>query len=494
MRYSFFLFLSFFLSTARLVAQNNESIRATQNASSPDVIGSTLALPQAVAIAIKNNLVVNQADLNSQSYKISFDQSWEYMLPTLSASGGQQINFGRTISSVNNQYITSEYSSGSLSANAGLVIFHGLQYQNGVKQYRYAWDASKMDLQNQKDNITLNVLLAYLQVLSSTDQLNLAREQATVDSVTLVRLNEQNKEGALNPVSTLTDLQGQYAGDQATIAAAVNTLEQNKVLLFGVLNVPYNRDVAYQNSVTATDISEYQASSDSIFQHALQILPSIKSAQLKVYEYQKALAAARGGYWPTVSFGAGVNTNWTNSPQGTFVQTGTQYDASQTQFLDPNGATPIYNKEALGYTVSPKFGDQFKNNRGENIGLSVSIPILNGFQIRNNVRNAKLNLKNYEILNTNARYVLQQNVEAASQNMIAAYKQYKLYKEQTVAFEESFRITNIRFTEGVIASDAYILAKGRNDQAEINLALAKYTYIFRTKVLDYYQGRLNLNQ
>lgn len=489
------LLLSLSLSTG-LRAQNNAGAMAAQNdPNQQDSIGAILTLPQAVAIAIRNNLVVAQSDLNSQGYKINFDQSWEYMLPTISGNGGQQINFGRTInSSTSNQYITSQFSTGNAGINGNLLLFHGLELQNNYRAQRYAYNASKMDLQQQKDNITLNVLLAYLQVLSSRDQLALAYEQARTDSVTLDLTTEKGKEGALNPVSNLTDLQGKYASDQVNIAGAINTLESNKVALFALLNVPYKRDVEYQNSVTATDINDYQASSDSIFQHALGILPSVRSAQLKVQEYQRLLAYYRGAYYPSISLGAGVSTNWTNAPgPSSFVTTAPPTYSNQTGlFTDAAGANPVYQEVTHGYNVYPKFSDQFKNNRSEYVGISVNVPILNGFQARNNVRQAKLNLKNYELQNTYTRNYWQQQVELAFQNMIAAYKSLKFYQQEATAFEESFRVTNIRFKEGVIASDAYILSKGNSDQAEVNLAAAKYIYIFRTKVLDYYQGKLTI--
>jgi outer membrane protein len=495
MRYSSFilLFLSAALCTTRLTAQNNAGSTAAQNTTgAPDAVGSTLTLPQAVAIAIKNNLLVNQADLTAKGYKISFDQSWEYMLPTLNASGGQSENFGRTLVTTNNSYASTEFNSGNAGINAGLTLFHGLVYQNNFRMQRYAWDASKMDLQAQKDNITLTVLLDYLSILSNRDQVNLAYEQARVDSVTLDRLTAQSKEGALNPVSNLTDLQGQYAGDQINIATAINTLEQSKVTLFALLNVPYNRDVEYQNTVTATDINQYPATSDSIFTHAMGIIPTIKSAQLKVYEYQKNLALQRGYYYPTISLNGSVSTNWTNAPSPTFNQTGTSIVKSTSAFTDPNGNNPIYEEQANGTTTYPNFSNQFKNDRGESIGLSVSIPILNGLQTRNNVRQAKLTLKNYQYQNDNARYTLQQNVESYFQSMILAYKSYKFYIQQAAAYKESFRVTNLRFEQGVIASDVYILAKGNSDRAEVNLAAAKYIYLFRTKVLDYYQGKLTI--
>jgi outer membrane protein len=496
MRYSSFilLFLSAALCTTRLTAQNNAAATAAQNtAGAPDAVGSSLTLPQAVTIAIKNNLIVNQADLTSQGYKISFDQSWEYMLPTLSASGSQNLNFGRTLVTTNNSYASTEFNGGSAGISAGLTLFHGLVYQNNIRQQRYALDASKMDLQTQKDNITLTVLLDYLSILSNRDQVNLAYEQSRVDSVTLERLTFQSQAGALNPVSNLTDLQGQYASDQINIANAINTLEQSKVALFAILNVPYNRDVEYQNTITATDISQYPATSDTIFTHAMQIIPTIKSAQLKVYEYEKNLAVQRGYYYPTISLGGSVSTNWTNAPSPTSeVTTSTQIIKSTNTFTDANGNNPVYNLVSNGYPIYPKFSDQFKNDRGESFGLNVSIPILNGLQTRNNVRQAKLTLKNYQYQNANARFTLQQTVESDFQYMIAAYKSYKFYVQQAAAFKESFRITNIRFTEGVIASDVYILAKGNSDRAEVNLAAAKYIYLFRTKVLDYYQGKLTI--
>ena len=176
MRYSSFLLLllSLALSTS-LLAQSNESAHAAQdNRTEQDSIGGTLTLPQAVAIAIRNNLVVAQSGLNTQNARVNYDQAWEYMLPTVSGNGGQNINFGRTISSTNNQYFTSQFNSGSAGLNAGLLLFHGLELQNNLKVQRYAYNASKMDLQTQKDNITLSVLLAYLQVLSNRDQLSIA--------------------------------------------------------------------------------------------------------------------------------------------------------------------------------------------------------------------------------------------------------------------------------------------------------------------------------
>lgn len=483
-----FLVLSFALCSTRLEAQYPGAVPGT------DQVTGTLTLKQAVDIAIKNNLIVNNFDITSSGARILYDQAWEYMLPNLQGTVGQQLNFGRNISSVNNQYVNTQYESGSAGVQGSVYLFRGLQYQNGLKAQRYAFEASKKDLQWQKDNITLSVLSAYLAVLNNQEQVRLATQQSVADSLQLERLRQLAAEGALNPASGLTDLQGQYAGDLINISSAINILENSKVTLFNLLNIPYNRDIQYQNDVSAIDMAQNQPAPDTIFRQALSIIPTIQSAQLRVSQYQRALARARGGYFPNIQLYGGVSTNWTNSPGGTYTPTDSGYTQQKGVYADNGGIqNPIYQYGYTnGYTTYPKWWEQFKNNRGEYVGIQVNIPILNGFQIRNQVRQAKLDLKTAQLNNANARNLLQQNVETAFQNMIAAYKNYKFYMDQAKAYEESFRITDIRFTEGVIAADFYLPAKARRDAAEVNLTAAKYIYIFRTKLLDYYQGKLTL--
>jgi outer membrane protein len=455
MRYTSFFLVLFSLTLSGV------DLKAQQNAA--DSIGATLTLRQAVDIAIRNNLVVNQFDLQSQTYKVAYDQSWEYMLPTIGANASQGLSFGRSLNTTNYTYVTRETGSGNYNLNAGLTIFAGLQLQNGVKAARYNFEASRFDLQYQKDNITLTVLLAYLSVLSARDQLATIRAQEASDTTQLNRLTNQNNAGALVVLSNLTDLQGQVAQDEINIATAINNLEAFKVSLFQLLNVPYKRDAEYENTVSSTDLAEYQvASPDSLYHSALHVVPNIQSTAIRVQASEKTLAATRGAYFPTLSFQGNINS---------------YYNSAST---DPatNGKIP--------------WGTQFHDNRSEYVGLYLNVPILNGFRVRNNVRNAKINLQNARLTETNTRLVLQQSVELAFQNMVSAYKQYKQYTDQAAAYAESFRVQNIRFTEGVITSDVYVLAKNRSDQAATLLAAAKYAYVFRTKVLDYYQGRLSI--
>src|SRR5579862_7241941 len=474
------LLIIFFVSFVKISAQNSNA-----------VIGDVLTLKQAVDIAIKNDLVVEQSDITRQTAQVNKNQQIDYMLPTINANGSQTISFGRSLNTYTYQYVNQQINYGSYGISANLILFSGLQTQNFIKQYSLAYDASKLDLEQQKQNITLSVLLAYLQVLSSQDLLDVSRRQADVDQKQVERLDLQNKDGALLLLYSLSDLKGQYATDLANIAAAVNTLETAKINLFQLLNVPYKREVQYEKIPLDPQMADYQGSPDSIYNIALNTLPSIKSADLKVRSQQKGVAAVRGQYYPTLSLGGGVSTSYSNA--ATVSIPGAVNNVTTSDYVTVGGTNyNVISQQQDFTTKNISFNDQFKNNKYTQVYLSLNIPILNYLRVRNNVKQAKINLENAKYNAVSTRLGLQQIVEQAYQNMVMASSQLKSDEDAVDGYAESFRIKEIQFNEGVITSEIYLLAKNNIDRANINLTIAKYNYIFRAKILDYYQGRLTL--
>ena len=213
---------------------------------------------------------------------------------------------------------------------------------------------------------------------------------------------------------------------------------------------------------------------------------------MKVKANQKAVQYYRGLYFPTLSFYGSLTTNYSKRC-GKHNQWAKYVDVATSDYVTVGGTNyNVFTQQPSSTTTSKiAFGDQFKNNRYTQIGLQLTVPILNSLRVRNNVKQtAKLNLKNAELTANASRNQLQTNIELAYQNQISAYGQFKSYQDQSKAFDESFRITEIRFNEGVITSDVYVLAKNRLDAANVNLIASKYNYIFRTKILDYYRGNL----
>jgi outer membrane protein len=472
-RYSSWIFILFLIFSNKVFSQDSTKF---------------LTIKQCVDLAIQNNLLVQQSQIQMETSGLAFKQAKDNLLPQINANISEQNNYGRSISNTNNAYVDVQNGSGSYGVNGNLVLFNGLSLQNAIKQNSLNYNASKMDLQQQKDNITLNVILDYLTVLSNQEALEIARNQASVDSAQVARLEIENSMGAIPP-ATLYDLKGQYANDQVNVVNAINALEVSKVSLFSVLNMPYQKDASYEKVNMTADIIDLNSSSDSIYQVALQTIPNIRATDLRVQSYQKSIAVARGKLYPTLFLYGSLNSNF--SSIATSPIPGTDFQQNTGGYVDVTGTTyPVYVNSLQ--TQKTSFGDQVKNNRYQVIGLQLNIPILNYFSARNNVKTAKLNYQNAKVLSTASRNQLQQQVEQAWQNLRAAYGQYKGYLEQVKAYGESFRTAEIRFNNGVITSVDYVIAKNNYDRANTNLSFSRYNYIFRTKILEYYQGRLSL--
>ena len=238
------------------------------------------------------------------------------------------------------------------------------------------------------------------------------------------------------------------------------------------------------------DISDLYNSSDSIYQLALQTIPTIKANDLRVQSFQKSIAVMRGKLWPTLCLVGSLNSNYTSIATNT-IPNSLPTAGNTGEFVTIGPTT--YDVQANGYpSEKTSFGDQVKNNKYQSFGLQLNIPILNYFSARNNVKIAKLNYQNAKVISNASHFQLQQMVEQAWQNLKAAYGQYKGYVEQVHAYGESFRTAEIRFNAGVITSVDYVIAKNNVDRANLNLVSARYNYIFRTKILEYYEGRLSL--
>ena len=446
-----------------------------------------LTIKACVDLAIQNNLQVQQSQIQMESNGVAFKQAKDNLLPQFNASISEQNNYGRSISNTNNAYVDVQNGSGNYGINGNLILFNGLSLQNAIKQNALYYNASKLDLQQQKDNITLNVILAYLTVLSNQETLAIAREQTDVDGRQVERLETENRAGAIPP-ATLYDLKGQYANDQVNVVNAINALEIAKVNLFSILNIPYQKDASYEKVSMNADISDLNTSSDSTFQIALQTIPNIKAVDLRVQSYQKSIAVARGKLYPTLFLYGSLNSNFSSIATSPII--GTDYAQNTGAYVAISGTNyPVYENSLQ--TQKTAFIDQVKNNRFQTLGLQLNIPILNYFSARNNVKTAKLNYQNAKVISASSRNQLQQQVEQAWQNLRAAYGQYKGYFDQVQAYGESFRTAEIRFNNGVITSVDYVIAKNNYDRANINLSVSRYNYIFRTKILEYFQGRLS---
>lgn len=446
-----------------------------------------LTLKQCVETGISNNLLVQQSNLQMQSNEINWKQAKLNMLPNLNGSVSHGFNQGRSIDPFTNGYINQSNNTGNYNLGSNVVLFNGFSMLNSVKQTSLAYEASKMDWQQAKDNITINIILAYLQVLSNDEQLQQSKNQLALSKEQVDRLETLNKQGAVNP-SDLSDLKGQYAGDQLSIINSQNALESSKVTLCQLMNIPYNKNMELEKISAESLATKYEDSPDKIYSTALTQLALIKSVDLRKLSAEKGLKAAKGGLYPTLSFGANTNTNYSSTASQEIFLNST--NIASADYVTVNNTQYSVMKQVNNFSSQNiSYGKQLKNNRFTSFDLSLRIPIFNSLQARNRVKQAQLTLKNTELVAATTKTQLQQNIEQAYINMSSASDRYKTLLEQVSAYTESFRIAEVRFNSGLGTPIDYLTAKNNLDRANINLINSKYDYVLRTKILDYYQEK-----
>lgn len=452
-----------------------------------DLPAGTLSLRQCIETAIANNRDVRQGDLQVQEDRLNWKQSKLNMLPDLNGILNHQLNTGRSIDPFTNGYINQNYSSAAYSINSGVILFNGFSIQNGIKQNSLAYEASKMDGQQIKDNLTINVILAYLQVLSNRDLVAQAAEQVELSKKQVERLELLNRDGAIPP-SQLSDLRGQFAGDRLAYLNAEKAWESSKIYLFQLMNLPYGSDRSFENIETSSFAASYPDTPDKIYATALEKFALARSVDLRKESAEKAVKVFQGQLFPTLSLNGNLSSNYSSAATKALFLNST--DVTSDDYVVVNGnSVPVIRKQNNYNYQKIKYGSQLDNNLFTSVSLNLRIPIFNAGSARNRVKMARIRLESTDIAAKTTKIQLQQSIEQAYLNMTTAFQSYKTLLEQVTAYQESFRAAEIRFNEGVGNTIDYLTAKTNLDRANINLINAKYDYVLRIRILDFYQGK-----
>lgn len=466
---SFFLNIVFVSCTLFVTAQNK------------------LSLQQAIQMGIANNIDVNQADLQMQKAGINLRQSKANMLPNLNATANHGINQGRSIDPFTNAFINQKVDYAGYGAASSILLFNGSSLQNKIRGNALGYEASKMELQQSKDNLTINIILAYLQVLSAEDILESSRRQGVVTEKQVDRLGILNQSGAILP-SQYFDLKGQLANDEIAVVDNQAALETARLNLAQLLNIPYDKNLEVEKLPEETFNINYDAVPEKIYATALQKFAQIKAVHLRTESAQKTIRSIQGELYPSLTLGGNINTNYSSvATQSFFVNS--VYVPSADYVVINGSQVPVITKQNNFNTQKINYGSQLNNNLFTTVNLGLSIPIFNSFQVKNKIRLAKIDLKNNEIVEQNTKTLLQQSIERAYVNLTATSDKYKILLGQLNSFTESFRAVEIRFNSGAITSVDYLIAKNNLDRTNTNLIIARYDFVLRAKILDYYQGK-----
>jgi outer membrane protein len=451
-------------------------------------------LKECVDYALANNLDVQGSQYNVESSEINYTQAKMAMLPSLNASVSNGYNWGRSINPVTNAFTTQQIRSLSPSASTSVTLFNGFRIQNTIKQNARDYQAAEQDLLKMKNDVSLNVINLYINVIFNKELLENAKSQLGSSQQQLERTKKQVAAGAL-PRSDELNLDAQVATNELNVINNENALNLSLLQLKQALQLPAATPMDVEIPEVSVEDLMLDQSSQQIFDIARQTLPEVRSAELKVQSSYYAVKAAKGNLYPRLSLSASINSNYSSAndiarliPDG-----GNDVQVVQIGYWDSNGTpVPVYRNNVIPTgTMSDGYGyrDQLSDNLFRSLGITLSIPVFNGLQARMGVRRAIVNERMAEISAKQVNQTLRQNVETAYTDAYAASKSYNSSLRQVQAREEAYRITKQRFDIGAANYVEYQVAENDLFQAKSDLSRAKYNFIFRKKLLDFYQGK-----
>lgn len=448
---------------------------------------------ECVEYALENNLTVKTGELNVQMDEVNLKQSKADMYPNLNFGTQYGVNWGRSIDPTTNLFIAQRIQSVGVQGSSSLTLFDGLQKINIIKQNKLNLQGSTTDLEKAKNDVILNVVTFYTNVIFNQELLATARLQLGTTEQQLQRTQKLVDAGSL-PLSEVLDLQSQVASNEVEVVNAENGLNLALLNLKQVMQMPASESL--QVVVPEIDATEYAftgLSAQDIFQQAERTQPEVKSADLNVQSSVIGEKVAKGAYYPTLSLGYNMFTNYSDAldpllePDGTFAEPDEIPNAG---FVtgSPAQSITLFSPNPNFISTANGVGDQFDDNLSRALTLTLSVPIFNGLATQSSVQRASIAKAQAEINAREVRNQLRQIIETAYNDALASSKAYEASQKQVQALEESFRVTEKRYNLGAVNFVDYQIAQNNLFGAKSDLVRSKYDYIFKTKILDFYQG------
>lgn len=410
-------------------------------------------LKQCIEYAIEHNLTIKQQEAAKDESAVDLNTAKWSRLPDLNGSASHSFNFGRSLQ-MDNTYQQLNTQNTGLNLSTSIPLFTGMQIPNKIALSKLNLKAAVEDLNKAKEDISIQVTSAYLQVLFNEELAKVAHEQVALSEEMLKQKTAFFKVGKASEAE-LYEAKSRAAQDQLSAVQADNEYRLALLDLSQLLELPSPEDF----SIVAPSIDEGKdfcilSSPADIYSEALLIKPSIKAAQYRVEGAQKSIRIAQSGYYPQLSLGAGIATSY--------------YNVSGRE----NG----------------NFGSQLRDNFSQYIGLSLNIPIFNRFSTRNQVRKARIQQTTLNWQLEDAKKALYKEIQQAYYNAVNAESKFESSRTADEAAKASFNLMKEKYANGKATSTEFNEARTNWLKAVSDRIQAKYDYLFRTKILDFYKG------
>jgi outer membrane protein len=377
--------------------------------------------------------------------------------------------------------------SNNFALQSNLVLFNGFQKVNTLKQNQINLMASNFNLDVLKNDISLSVAGYYLDMLFNMELLDVARNQMEITAQQVKRIEKMVDAGS-SAKGDLLNIQAQFSAEELTTVEAENRLTISSLTLQQLIDLPVTRDFKIDKPrLKEVAAPKELVTPEVIYERALKARPEIRSAELAVESAQKSLAIARGTVSPSLSFSG----SWATGYSG--LEKIVDSSVPPVVTTEPIGFVQHTYDTVMGYYSTPAtklkpFGNQLDDNNNKSLGFYLRIPIFNGWQGRTAITQAKIQKTQAEIDLDIRKRDLRKTIEQAYADAVAALKKYNTSLEKVAAQTESFNYTQQKFDVGMLTSYDYNNSKKELTRAESELLQAKYDFIFKTTVIDFYMG------
>ena len=450
-------------------------------------------LQKCIDYALENNLSVQQSRLNIERADIGLTQSKYALLPNLNAQGTYGYNFGQRIDPFTNQFANQRVQSSNLFMSSSLDIFNGFSKVNTIKRNEADLVASEYDLKTIQNDISLQLCLAYLQILRNKENAGIAQEQLTLTQSQVDRTQILVDAGQL-PQGTLYDAQSQAAQEEFNLVTAENGIVLARLNLMQIMQLTPQEAENFE--IVIPDLGDegtelLNNSAMDIYIRAKQEMPQIQAVEQRKTAAEYDLKVASGNLYPNLSLSGSVGSGYSGANR-VIVGQGTNVGFVPIGQISGSGEPVVTLQQQTIYSdgdyKTKSFTDQLSDNFNQNIQLNLVIPIFNGLAARSNVNRAKINQLDAEITYAQVSNQLRFDVENAYADAKAAMNSYVAAQKAVFALKEAFNYGQVRFDQGVINTVQFNDIKTQYTNAQSSMTNSKYDFVFRTKILDFYLG------
>lgn len=409
------------------------------------------SLQKCIEYAIEHNLSIKQQEASRNQSEVELNTAQWSRLPNLNGNVGQSFNFGRALQA-DNTYGNRNTANTNFSLGTNIPLFTGLQIPNSIALAKLNLKAATEDLKKAKEDISIQVASYYLQALFNEELSKVAQNQVKLSQEQLDRKVAFFKNGKASEAEVY-EAKSRLAQDEMSAVQADNNYRLALLDLSQLLELPSPEGFTIAEPPTV-EMNVQLSLPDEVYSQAMTNKPSIKAAQYRLEGAEKSIRIAQSGYYPQLSFGAGLSTNY-------------------------------YNMSGI---ETASFSSQWHQNFNKYLQFSLSIPLFNRFATRNRVKSARIQKNALQWRLEESKKTLYKEIQQAYYNALAAEAKYRSSQSASEASEASFKLMSEKYANGKATATEYNEVRTLWMKALSDHIQARYDYLFRSKILDFYKG------